>query len=147
MKPDNIIYFCLLHNQGGRFKIINIIGHVLCVPLFMNGCMPFVLITILIFLGSFANSGFHELIFHHCVSSVGCLIILASCLCYLNNSDSFVCKPVLQTRNDRKVPKHHFRPALSSVVIVVITAIFPTIESVKSINRAFLKVFILLPTI
>jgi hypothetical protein len=45
-----------------------------------------------------------------------------------------------------KVPKYLFRPALSSIAIVVITAIFPTIESVKSINRAFLKVFIL-PTI
>jgi hypothetical protein len=59
----------------------------------------------------------------------------------------FVCKPALQTRNDRKVLKHIFRPALSSVAIVIIIAIFPTIESVKSTNRAFLKLFILLPTI
>jgi hypothetical protein len=86
---DIIIYFRLLHNQGGRFKIVSTIDHVL---LFMNEFMPYVLITILIFLGSMANSGFHESMFHHCVASVGCLIILASCLCfsscYRNNSDS-----------------------------------------------------------
>jgi hypothetical protein len=46
---DIIIYFCLLHNQGGRFKIISINYHVLCVLLFMNGFMPYVLIMILIF--------------------------------------------------------------------------------------------------
>jgi uncharacterized membrane protein len=86
------IFFCLLHNQGERFKIISIIGHVLCVLLFMNGFMPLVLIVILIFLGSMVNSGFHESMFRHCVASVGCLIILASCLCFSlchrNNSDS-----------------------------------------------------------
>jgi hypothetical protein len=38
-----------------------------------------VLIAILIFLESMANLGFRESIFHHCVTSVGCLIILASC--------------------------------------------------------------------
>jgi hypothetical protein len=94
IKPDIIIYFYLLLNQGERFKIINTIGHVLCVLLFMNGFMPSMLITILIFLGSFTNSGFHELIFHHCVASAGCLIILASFLCFSlchpNNSDSFL---------------------------------------------------------
>jgi hypothetical protein len=94
IKPNIIIYFRLLHNQGGRFKIINTIGHVLCVLLFMNEFMPSVLIVILIFLGSFANSGFRESIFHHCVASVGCLIILASCLCfslcYHNNSNFFL---------------------------------------------------------
>jgi hypothetical protein len=135
IKPDIIIYFCLLHNQRGRFKIINTIGHVLCVILFMNGFMPSMLIMILIFLRSFANLGFRESIFHHCVASVGCLIIPASCLCFSlchhNNSDSFVFKLALQMRNDRKVPKHLFRPALSSVAIVVITAIFPMIESVN----------------
>jgi hypothetical protein len=36
-----------LHNQGGRFKITNTIGHVL---LFMNEFMSSVLIAILIFL-------------------------------------------------------------------------------------------------
>jgi hypothetical protein len=84
-----IIYFYLLHNHEGRFKIVSTIGHVL---LYMNGFMPLVLIAILIFLGSMANSGFCELMFHHCVVSAGCLIILASCscfyLCYHNNSDS-----------------------------------------------------------
>jgi hypothetical protein len=50
-------------------------------------------------------------------------------------------------RNDRKVTKHLFRLVISSVTIVVITAIFLMIELIKSINRAFLKVFILLPTI
>jgi uncharacterized membrane protein len=89
---DIIIYFHLLHNQGGRFKIVSIIGYVLCVLLFMNGFMSFVLIVILIFFGSMANSGFHESMFHHCVASAGCLIILASCLCFSlchrNNSNS-----------------------------------------------------------
>jgi hypothetical protein len=45
----------LLHNQGGRFKIISTIGHVL---LFMNQFMPSVLIAIQIFLGSMANLRF-----------------------------------------------------------------------------------------
>jgi hypothetical protein len=39
------------------------------VPLFMNGFMSSVLIMILIFLGSFVNSVFHESIFCHCVAS------------------------------------------------------------------------------
>jgi uncharacterized membrane protein len=90
---DNIIYFCLLHNQGGRFKIVSTIGHVLCVLLFMNGFMPSVLIAILIFLGSKANPGFCESMFSHCVVSAGCLITLASwlcfCLCHHKSSDSF----------------------------------------------------------
>jgi hypothetical protein len=81
----------LLHNQGGRFKIVSTIGHVLCVLLFMNEFMTSVLITILIFLRSMANSGFRESMFHH---GVACLIILASCLCFSlcrhNNSDSFL---------------------------------------------------------
>jgi hypothetical protein len=34
ISPDIIIYFCLLHNQGGRFKTISTIGHVLYVLLF-----------------------------------------------------------------------------------------------------------------
>jgi hypothetical protein len=89
INPDIIIYFRLLHNQGGRFKIINIIGHVL---LFMNSFLPYVLIAILIFLRSMANSAFRESIFCHCVASAGCLIILTSCLrfslCHRNNSDS-----------------------------------------------------------
>jgi hypothetical protein len=54
--------------------------------------MPSVLIAILIFLGSVANSGFHESMFDHCVASAACLIILASCLCFSvghrNNSDT-----------------------------------------------------------
>jgi uncharacterized membrane protein len=94
IKPDIIIYFRLSHNQGGRFKIVNTIGHVLCMLLFMNGFMPSVLIMMLILLGSFANSGFCESIFHHCVASAGCLIISTSCLCFSlchrNNSDSFL---------------------------------------------------------
>jgi hypothetical protein len=94
ISPEIIIYFCLLHNQGGRFKIVSTIGHVLCLLLFVNGFMPSVLIAILIFFGSMANSGFRESMFHHCVTLVGCLIIPASCLCFSlchrNNSDSFV---------------------------------------------------------
>jgi hypothetical protein len=52
---------------------------------------------------------------------------------------------MLQMRNDRKLSKHFFRPAFSSVsvAVLVITTIFSTIESVESTNRAFLKVFIL----
>jgi hypothetical protein len=87
-----IIYFRLLHNQGARFKIISTIDHVLCVLLFMNGFMPSMLIMILIFLRSMANSGFYESMFCHYVASVGCLIIPAFCLCFSlchrNNSDS-----------------------------------------------------------
>jgi uncharacterized membrane protein len=64
--PGIIIYFRLLHNQGERFKIVSTIGHVLCVLLFMNGFMPSVLITILIFLRLMVNSGFYESMFHHC---------------------------------------------------------------------------------
>jgi hypothetical protein len=87
-----IIYFRLLHNQGGRFKIISTIGHVVSVLLFKKGFMPSVLIGILIFLGSMTNSRLHKSMFHHCVASAGCLIIPASCLCFSlchhNNSDS-----------------------------------------------------------
>jgi hypothetical protein len=74
---DNKIYFCLLHNQGGRFKIISTIGHVLCVLLFTNEFMPSVLIAVLIFLRSQASSGFHRSMFRHCVASTGCLIRLS----------------------------------------------------------------------
>jgi uncharacterized membrane protein len=94
IKPNIIIYFRLFHNQRGMFKIVNTIGHVLCVLLFMNGFMSSVLITILIFLGSFANSGFRESIFCHCVTLARCLIISAFCLCFClchhNNSDFFL---------------------------------------------------------
>jgi hypothetical protein len=92
INSDIIIYFRFFHNQGERFKIVSTIDHVLCVLVFMNGFMSSMLIAILIFLGSMANSGFHELMFHHCVASVGCLIIPASCLCFslchCKNSDS-----------------------------------------------------------
>jgi uncharacterized membrane protein len=74
--------YSLLHNQRGRFKIISTIGHVLCVLLVKNGFMPSVLIAILIFLGSMANLGFRESMLCHCMVSVGCLIILTSCLCF-----------------------------------------------------------------
>jgi uncharacterized membrane protein len=91
INPNIRIYFCLLHNQGGRFKIISTIGHVLYALLFMNGFMPSVLIAILIFLGSMANSGFLASMFQHCVASARCLIIPTSCLCFSlcnhNNSD------------------------------------------------------------
>jgi hypothetical protein len=50
-------------------------------------------------------------------------------------------------RNDRKVTKHLFKSAIAYVAVLVITAIFSTIESLESTNRAFLKVFILIPTI
>jgi hypothetical protein len=94
IKPDNIIYFHLLHNKGVIFKIVITIDHVLCVLLFMNEFIPSVLMAILIFLRSKANSEFRELMFHHCVISAGCLIIPTSCLCFSlchhNNSDSFL---------------------------------------------------------
>jgi hypothetical protein len=94
ISPHIIIYFCLLHNQGGRFKIVSTIGHVLYVLLFKKGFMTLVLIAILIFLTSMANSRFRESMFHHCVASAECLIILASCLCFSlchrNNSDYFL---------------------------------------------------------
>jgi hypothetical protein len=74
-------------------KIINTIDHVLCVLLFMNEFMPSVPIEILIFIGSLANSGYRESMFHHYVASTGCLISMASCLCFslchCNNSDFF----------------------------------------------------------
>jgi hypothetical protein len=67
---------------------------VLCVLLFMNEFMSTVLIVILIFLRSMANLGFRESMFHHCVTSAGCLIIPTSCLCFSlchrNNFDSFL---------------------------------------------------------
>jgi hypothetical protein len=59
----------------------------------------------------------------------------------------FIFKPSLQMRNDRKVPKHLFRSIISSVAVLIITAIFSMIESVESTNRAFLKIFILSPMI
>jgi uncharacterized membrane protein len=94
INPNIIIYFCLLHNQGGRFKIVSTIGYVLCMLLFMNGFMPCMLIVILIFLGSMANLGSYESMFHHCVVSAGFLIIPTSCLCvslcHCNNFDSFL---------------------------------------------------------
>jgi hypothetical protein len=94
INPDIMIYFRSLHNQGERFKIVSTIGHVLCVLLFMNAFMPSVLIAILIFLKSMANSGFHELMFCHCLESVGCLIIPTSflyfSLCHRNNSECFL---------------------------------------------------------
>jgi uncharacterized membrane protein len=94
ISPDIIIYFCLLHNQGGRFKIVSTIGHVLCVLLFKKGFMTSVLIVILIFLGSMANSEFRESMFHHCVALAGFIIIPTSCLCFSlchrNNSYSFL---------------------------------------------------------
>jgi hypothetical protein len=94
ISPDIIIYFYLLHNQGGWFKIVSTMGYVLCVLLFMNGFMPSMLTTMLIFLESMANLGFRKSMFCHCVASVGCLIIPVSCLCFSlchrNNSSSFL---------------------------------------------------------
>jgi hypothetical protein len=149
INPGIIIYFCLLLNQGGRFKIIITVGHVLCVLLFVNGFMPFVLIVILALLGSMTNLAFHESMFHQCVTSAACLIILASYLCFSlfhrNNYVSFfVYKTMLQMGNNRKVPKHLFRPSFSVLVII---AIFSMIELVKSTNRSFLKIFVLSPMI
>jgi hypothetical protein len=57
----------------------------------------------------------------------------------------FVCKPALQMRNDRKVSKHLFRPAISSVAVLITTTIFSTIELIKFTNRAFVKVVIVIP--
>jgi hypothetical protein len=52
-------------------------------------------------------------------------------------------------RNDRKTPKHLVRPAFSfvSITVLVIIAVFSTIESVEPTNRAFLEVFVLRFTI
>jgi hypothetical protein len=58
------------------------VAYVLSMLLLMNGFMPSVLIAILIFHGSMVNSGFRESMFHHCVASAGCLIILTSWLCF-----------------------------------------------------------------
>jgi hypothetical protein len=154
ISPDIIIYFRLLHNQGGMFKIISTIGHVLCVLLLMNGFMPSMLIVILIFLGSMANLGFHESMFHHCVASVECLIIPTSCLwfflCHHNNSDSFLLANQCFKRGMIEKYQNTFLglPFSSvSLTALVITIVFSTIESVESINRAFLKVFVLGPMI
>jgi hypothetical protein len=56
---------------------------------------------------------------------------------------------MLQTMNDRKLLKRHFRPAFSSisVAVLIIITVFSMIESVKSTNRVFLRVFILRPRI
>jgi hypothetical protein len=152
INPDNIIYFRLLYNQGGRFKIIDTIGHVLCVLLFMSGFMASVLIAILIFLRSMANLGFRESMFHHCVASNTMSYHSNILLMFLFVSSQqfkllFICKPMLQTRNDRKILKHLFRPTISSVAVLIIIAIFSMIESVESTDRAFLKVFIVIPMI
>jgi hypothetical protein len=58
-----------------------------------------------------------------------------------------ICKPTLQTRNDRKVTKHLFRSTFYSISIasLIITAVFFTIEMVESTNRAFINVFVLRP--
>jgi hypothetical protein len=50
-------------------------------------------------------------------------------------------------RNDRKVPKHLFRPTFSSIEVLIITVIFSTIELVESTNRmqSFLHVWIFSP--
>jgi hypothetical protein len=52
-------------------------------------------------------------------------------------------------RNDMKVPKHFFRPDISSISIAVllITIVFSMIELIESTNKAFLEVSILTPTI
>jgi hypothetical protein len=152
ISPNIIIYFHLLHNQGGRFKIISTIGHVLCVLLFKKGFMPSVLIAILIFLRSMANLGFCESMFHHYVASAGCLIILASrlcfSLCHRNNSDSLFANQRFKRRMIEKYQNTFLGPHFSvSVAILVITAVFSTIESVESTNRAFLEVFVLKSTI
>jgi hypothetical protein len=94
INADIIIYFRLLHNQREMLKIISTIGHVLCVLLFMNVFIPSMLIAILILLRSMTNSRFYESLFHHCVTSARCIIILAFCLCFSlchrNNSKSFL---------------------------------------------------------
>jgi hypothetical protein len=158
---------CFLHRAHG-FLLAHIYahmctnGHVMC--WLKEHLVENILLTVffvelgkremrpLIFLGSMANSGLHESMFHRCVVSAECLIILASCLCFIlcyrNNSNSFfVCKPTLQTRNDRKVPKHLIRPTFSFVLVLIITIVFSMIESVESTNKEYLKVFVLNPTI
>jgi hypothetical protein len=52
-------------------------------------------------------------------------------------------------RNDRKLRKHLFRYVFSSVsvAVLIITGVFSLIELIKSTNRAFIKVFVLRPTI
>jgi hypothetical protein len=68
-------------------------------------------------------------------------------LCHHNNSDSFLFTN--QRFKKEMIGKYQniFRPTISSVAVVVITAIFSMIASVESTNRAFLKVFILIHTI
>jgi hypothetical protein len=58
-------------------------------------------------------------------------------------------KQILQTNNDRKVPKYLFRLAFSSVsvAVLVITVVFSMIKLVESTNRVFLEVFVLKSTI
>jgi hypothetical protein len=50
-------------------------------------------------------------------------------------------------RNDKNVLKYLSRLAFSFVAVLIITTTFSTIESVESTNKAFLKVFVLSPTI
>jgi hypothetical protein len=125
-----IIHFYLLHNQGGRFKIVSTIGHVLCVLLFMNESMPYVLIAILIFLR--------------------CLIIptsyLCFSLCHRNNSDSFA-NQCFKPKMIEKYQNTFLGPLFLLLQFSSSLTSFLTIESVESTNRAFLKVFILRPTI
>jgi hypothetical protein len=152
INPNIIINFRLLHNQEGRFKIISTIGHVICLLLFINGFMPHVLIAILIFLVSMANIRFHESIFRQCVASTGCLTILTSCLCFSlfhrNNSDSLFVNQYFKRGMIEKYQNTFLGPPFSvSVAVLVITAIFSTIEPIESINRAFIKVFVLRLTI
>jgi uncharacterized membrane protein len=149
---DIIIYFHLLHNQGGRFKIVSTIGHVLCVLLFKKGFMSSVLIVILIFLRSMVNLRFRESMFYHYVASTGCLIIPASCLCFSlchrNNSDSLFANQCFKRGMIEMYQNTFLGPSISvSVVVLIITTIFSMIESIESTNRAFLEVFVLRYTI
>jgi hypothetical protein len=68
----------------------------------MNGFMAYVLIAILIFLRSMANSAVHESIFHHCVTSAGYLIILASCYAFVCDIATIMTPFYLQTNASKE---------------------------------------------
>jgi hypothetical protein len=136
IKPDNKIYFHLLHNQGGIFKIIIIIDHVLCAIVYewiypiCAHCNP----NIPQIKGKFKISWINvsplcdisRMSYHSDILLM--LLFMPSQQFWL----IFVCKSALQMRNDRKVSKHLFRLDFSLA---------------ESTNRASLNVFILSPTI
>jgi hypothetical protein len=139
IKTDNIIYFRLLHNQG-MCSIVHEWVHVICAQ-----CNP----NISQIFGKFRISqiNFSPLCGISRMSYQSSILLM---LLFVPSQQLwllFVCKSVLQMRNDRKVSKHLFRSDISSVAVLIITVIFSTIESIESTNKAFDKVLILIPMI